>query len=59
MDPHTAGWIGLAAIGLLVVLGVRVAYAAAAVVLLVSASALVYANLRLLRRVNRYTVASR
>lgn len=31
MDPHTAGWIGLAAIGLLVVIGVRVAYAAAAV----------------------------
>ena len=31
MDPHTAGWVGLAAIGLLVVLGVRVAYAAAAV----------------------------
>ena len=33
--------------------------AAAAVVLLVSASALVYANLRLLRRVNRYTTVAR
>ena len=31
MDPHVAGWVGLAAIGLLVVIGVRVAYAAAAV----------------------------
>lgn len=31
MDPLTAGWVGLAAIGVLVVLGVRVAFAAAAV----------------------------
>ncbi len=31
MDPHTAGWVGLAAIGILVVIGVRVAFAAAAV----------------------------
>ncbi|HEY5635669.1 MAG TPA: TRAP transporter large permease [Burkholderiales bacterium] len=31
MDPLTAGWVGLAAIGVLVVIGVRVAYAAAAV----------------------------
>jgi len=31
MDPLAAGWVGLAAIGVLVVLGVRVAFAAAAV----------------------------
>ena len=31
MDPLTAGWVGLVVIGLLVVLGMRVAYAAAAV----------------------------
>lgn len=31
MDPHTAGWVGMAAIGVLVVMGVRVAFAAAAV----------------------------
>jgi len=31
LDPTTAGWVGIAAIGVFVVLGVRVAYAAAAV----------------------------